>query len=58
MPCVVNNEDIDWLINLGWVDIAESENRKEIAAGLVAAVRSARKVSGTRGQTSGGEHGF
>jgi hypothetical protein len=60
VPCVVGIDVIELLIDLGWLRLSESENRNEIAAALVAAVRSAggAKVSGTRGQPSGSEHGF
>lgn len=60
VPCVVDNDVIELLIDLRWLRPTESEDRKEIGSALVAAVRSARvaKFSGTRGQSNGGEHGL
>jgi hypothetical protein len=57
--CVVDNAIIGLLIDLGWLDVDESEDRNEIAVAVMAALRSAiGEKSGTRGQSCLGKHGL
>ncbi len=62
MPVTVNNRIIAWLINLGWLEENESEDRRQIGAALVSLLANAEaseivKYSGTRGQPNGFDHG-
>jgi hypothetical protein len=57
--CVVDNAVIGLLIDLGWLDVDESEDRKEIAIAVMSALRSAiGEKGGTRGQSDIAKHGL